>query len=74
MSPGQSGMLAPHAQEMATAAAFRGPGTRQGTASPMSARDRAGAMECDESCRGYTGNPRDAGGMVHNDAQPNKRP
>lgn len=40
----------------------------------MPASARAGAMECDASCQGYTGNPRDDGGMVHNNSQPKPRP
>lgn len=43
---------------------FSNAGSREGGPSPMPEAARSGAMECDESCRGYTGNPRDGGGPL----------
>lgn len=60
-APGQSGRLAPNAQEIACAKAFGNAGAREGGPSPMPASARDGACSPDESCRNYSGNPRDNG-------------
>lgn len=45
-------------EQMAAGKAFNNMGAKESTPSPMPASARSGAFECDESCRGYTGNPR----------------
>lgn len=41
---------------------FEGMGSKEGRPSPMPEDVRRGAFECDDSCREYTGNPRDQAG------------
>lgn len=56
---GQSGLSsAAEGVAKGEAKAFTGPGTKQGGPGPMPASARSGAFECDESCRGYNGDPR----------------
>lgn len=57
---GKNGSKAPDAMARAESLAFTG--ILPGGPSPMPASARAGAFECDESCRGYTGDPRNASG------------
>jgi len=55
----QDDCLTPNAQSIAVAKALSGPGTRQGTASPMPESAKSGAFTPDESVQRYSGNPRD---------------